>query len=80
MSPDISEDSFVAPNCVVIGDVVIAHRALISYGCVIRGDENVVSIYPGVVIQENCVITADAAVSTFFSTLVTGPRRSLIAE
>ena len=53
----------MAPNCIVVGDVVIAHEVIVSYGCVIRGDENVVSIYPGTVIQENCVITADAAVS-----------------
>ncbi|KAJ1493773.1 trimeric LpxA-like protein [Baffinella frigidus] len=61
--PGIAVDSFVAPNVTVIGDVMISHRVIVSYGCVIRGDENVVSIFPGTVIQENCVITADAAVS-----------------
>jgi gamma-carbonic anhydrase len=64
-TPGISVDSFVAPNCTVLGEIMIAHRVMLMYGCVVRGDENDVTIYPGTVIQENCVITSDAPQSDF---------------
>ncbi|NEQ22298.1 MAG: gamma carbonic anhydrase family protein, partial [Microcoleus sp. SIO2G3] len=37
-SPDLSQAAFIAPNAVVIGQVLLAAGASIWYGAVVRGD------------------------------------------
>jgi carbonic anhydrase/acetyltransferase-like protein (isoleucine patch superfamily) len=37
-TPRIASDAFVAPNAVVIGDVVIGPGSSVWFGCVLRGD------------------------------------------
>ncbi|HSM08104.1 MAG TPA: gamma carbonic anhydrase family protein [Gemmatimonadota bacterium] len=36
--PTIADDAWVAPGAVVVGDVTLASRASVWYGCVLRGD------------------------------------------
>lgn len=65
--PQIAEDAFIAPNAVIIGNVVIQEKANIWFGVVLRGDEGQIIIGPRVSIQDNTVIH-------------TNPRNSTIVE
>lgn len=54
--PIIGEDSFLAENAAIIGDVVIGEGCSIWYGTVLRGDVNSIRIGSGTNIQDGTVI------------------------
>ncbi len=54
--PQIAEDAFIAPNVVIIGDVVIEEKANIWFGVVLRGDEGRIVIGPRASVQDNTVV------------------------
>lgn len=54
--PKIDPSAFVAPGAVVIGDVVIGPQSSIWFGCVVRGDVNVIRIGARTNIQDGTVI------------------------
>ena len=54
--PQIAAGSFIAPTAVVIGEVEIAADCGIWFGCVLRGDGNVIRIGPRTNIQDGTVI------------------------
>lgn len=56
--PTVSNDTFVAPNASVIGDVTIGDRSTVWYGAVIRGDVNKISIGANTNIQDRVVVHA----------------------
>ncbi len=57
-SPRLAPDAFVAPNAVLVGDVVVGPEASIWFGAVLRGDHSKYGIRVGArtSIQDNCVI------------------------
>jgi carbonic anhydrase/acetyltransferase-like protein (isoleucine patch superfamily) len=54
--PTISPKAFIAPGASVIGDVVIGEDTGVWFGCVIRGDVNIVRIGSRTNIQDGTVI------------------------
>jgi carbonic anhydrase/acetyltransferase-like protein (isoleucine patch superfamily) len=54
--PTIAADAFIAETAVVIGDVTIAPRASIWYGCVLRGDVNYIRVGERTNIQDGTII------------------------
>jgi carbonic anhydrase/acetyltransferase-like protein (isoleucine patch superfamily) len=50
---------FVAPNAVLIGDVVLHEDASVWFGCVLRGDADRIEIGAGSNIQDGAVLHAD---------------------
>ena len=58
--PAISPDAFIAPNAVVIGDVVIGPETGVWFGCVVRGDMNEIRIGARTNIQDGTVIHVDS--------------------
>ena len=56
VSPRIDESAFLAPTSTVIGDVEIGADSNIWFGCIIRGDVNVVRIGERTNIQDGTVI------------------------
>ncbi|MFI4983797.1 MAG: gamma carbonic anhydrase family protein [Rickettsiales bacterium] len=54
--PKIASDAFIADNAVIIGDVEIASKANIWFGCVLRGDVNHIRIGEGTNIQDGTII------------------------
>ncbi len=56
MMPKIDPAAFIAPGAVIIGDVEIAAGASIWFGCVLRGDVNVIRIGENSNIQDGTVI------------------------
>lgn len=54
--PTIHPDAFIAPGAVVIGDVHIGAESNIWFGCVIRGDVNIIRIGTRTNIQDGTVV------------------------
>ncbi len=55
-TPQIGEDTFLADNAAIIGDVVIGTGCSIWFGTVLRGDVNSIRIGNGVNIQDGSVL------------------------
>lgn len=47
---------FIAPNAIVVGDVVLGNDVNIWYGAVLRGDSGTITVGQGTNIQDNCVV------------------------
>lgn len=54
--PTIHPTAFIAPGAVIIGDVEIAAEASIWFGCVLRGDVNIIRIGPRSNLQDGTVV------------------------
>ena len=59
VSPEIADDTWVAPDANVIGNVRLEEGASIWFGCTLRGDNEVIFIGRGSNIQENTVMHTD---------------------
>ena len=57
-SPRLASSSFVHPDAILIGDVVIGEKCFIGAGAVLRGDYGSIVIGNGSNVQENCVLHA----------------------
>ena len=51
-TPRVAEDAFIAPNAVLIGDVVIEAGASVWFGCVLRADVGSIRVGPRSNIQD----------------------------
>ena len=58
--PRIADDAFIAPGAVIVGDVEIGNQSSIWFGCVIRGDENIVRIGARSNLQDGTVVHVSA--------------------
>ena len=56
VSPQIASDAFIAPNAVIIGDVVIGPGVTIWFNCVLRGDVNHIRVGARTNIQDGTVV------------------------
>lgn len=56
MAPRIGQRVFVAPNAVVVGDVVLGDDASLWFSCVARGDVNAIRIGARTNIQDMCCL------------------------
>lgn len=56
ISPTISDKAFIAPGAVVIGDVQIGAGTGVWFGCVVRGDVNLIRIGERTNIQDGTVV------------------------
>jgi carbonic anhydrase/acetyltransferase-like protein (isoleucine patch superfamily) len=54
--PIIADDTFLAPNCTVVGDVLVGSHCSIWFNAVIRGDVNYIKIGDYTNIQDNVTI------------------------
>ncbi|HOT82867.1 MAG TPA: gamma carbonic anhydrase family protein, partial [Candidatus Defluviicoccus seviourii] len=54
--PKIAPSAFIAPTATVIGDVEIGEDAGIWFGCIIRGDVNIIRIGARTNIQDGTII------------------------
>jgi carbonic anhydrase/acetyltransferase-like protein (isoleucine patch superfamily) len=56
VSPTISPGVWLAPGCVVVGDVVIESDSSVWYGSVLRGDVNAIRVGARSNLQDQCVV------------------------
>ncbi|SPJ28787.1 gamma carbonic anhydrase family protein [Falsiruegeria mediterranea] len=59
-TPDIHEDTWVAPDANLIGKVVLEAGSSVWFGCTIRADHEEIRVGEGSNVQENCVMHIDA--------------------
>ncbi|NQY59931.1 gamma carbonic anhydrase family protein [Cognatishimia sp.] len=59
VSPQISDDSWIAPDASVIGKIVIQEGASVWFGATLRGDNEEIVIGKGSNVQENSIIHTD---------------------
>jgi len=64
IKPDIHEDTFIADNASVIGDVSIGKGSSVWYGAVIRGDIEKITIGEFTNIQDNSVVHTETDIPT----------------
>jgi len=53
-------DYWIAPDAVVIGSVVLEPNASIWFGCIVRGDDDTITIGENSQLQDGCVLHVDA--------------------
>ncbi|MEP3440088.1 MAG: gamma carbonic anhydrase family protein [Sulfitobacter sp.] len=58
-APQISDSAWVAHDANVIGNVSLADKSSIWFGCTLRGDNELISVGAGSNVQENCVCHTD---------------------
>ena len=59
IAPTIADDSWVAPDANVIGNVSVEEGASVWFGCTIRGDNEPIVVGKGSNVQENTVMHTD---------------------
>jgi carbonic anhydrase/acetyltransferase-like protein (isoleucine patch superfamily) len=64
IKPNIHENTFIAENAVVIGDVNIEEGASIWYNAVLRGDIESITIGKYSNIQDNCTVHTETNIPT----------------
>ena len=69
--PVIGKGVYIAPNAVIVGDVVLKDGASVWFGAVVRGDEGRIVIGEGTSIQDNCVVHVNASSDTVIEADVT---------
>lgn len=57
--PEIAEDSWIAPDANLIGQVVIEAGGSVWFGCTLRGDNEEIRVGAGSNVQENVVCHTD---------------------
>ena len=59
LTPTVHEDSWIAPDANVIGNVELQAAASVWFSATLRGDNELIQIGAGTNIQENCVLHTD---------------------
>lgn len=81
ISPKIHPTAFIAPGAVIIGDVEIGPESSVWFGCVVRGDVNIVRIGARSNIQDGTVIhVAEEGHGTFIGDDVTVGHSALLHD
>ena len=53
-------DYWIAPNAIVIGSVIVGANVSIWFNCVVRGDDDTITIGENSQLQDGCVVHVDA--------------------
>ncbi len=78
MSPRIHERVFLAPGCVVVGDVEIGEDSSVWFGAVIRGDVAPIKIGARTNIQDGSVIHVDTGTPCVLGDDITVGHRAIV--
>jgi len=77
-TPDLSQAAFVAPNAVVMGEVLLAAGASVWYSAVVRGDVERIEIGEGTNIQDGAILHGDPGKPTILEAHVTIGHRAVV--
>jgi gamma-carbonic anhydrase len=78
VAPRVHPSAFIAPNAAVIGNVEIGPESGVWFGCVIRGDTNVIRIGARSNIQDGTIIHVDDVAATTIGDDVTVGHAAII--
>ncbi|MFP7570591.1 gamma carbonic anhydrase family protein [Marivita sp. S2033] len=59
VSPQVDDDTWIAPDANIIGHIIIRDGASVWFGSTLRGDNEPITVGQGSNIQENCVLHTD---------------------
>ncbi len=76
--PQIAPDVFIAPGASIVGDVVLAERVSIWFGCVLRGDVNRIEVRERSNLQDGTVVHLGDRDPTFVAEEVVIGHRAVI--
>ncbi len=76
--PDFSQAAFVAPNAIVIGQVLLSAGVSIWYGAVVRGDIERIEIGERTNIQDGAILHGDPGKPTILEDHVTVGHRAVV--
>lgn len=62
--PQYSYNTYISPNCTIVGEVLIGSESQVWYGAVIRGDLNAVRIGNNTSVGDNVSITTAGSLPT----------------
>ena len=68
--PQINSSSYVHPQAIIIGDVIVGSECFVGPGAVLRGDFGKIIVGNGSVIQDNCIIHTDPECITIIESYV----------
>ncbi len=68
--PIIPDTTFIHPQAVIIGEVILGENCYVGAGAIVRGDYGNIIIGDGSNIQENCVIHSEPETTAVFETNV----------
>lgn len=74
----IDETAYVAPNATIIGQVEVGAEASIWFGCVLRGDNDPITVGPRSNVQDLSVIHTDEGVPCRIGSGVTVGHRAVL--
>ena len=57
-------DYWIAPDAIVIGSVIMEPNASVWFGCIVRGDDDTITIGENSQLQDGCVVHVDPGVPT----------------
>ncbi|MCD6546317.1 MAG: gamma carbonic anhydrase family protein [Thermotogae bacterium] len=76
--PKISRNVFIAPNAIVVGDVILEEGVSIWYGAILRGDIEPIIVKKFSNIQDNCVVHTSKGYPVTIGEYVTVGHKSVI--
>jgi carbonic anhydrase/acetyltransferase-like protein (isoleucine patch superfamily) len=59
-------DYYIAPGAIVVGSVILEHNVSIWFNCVVRADNDLITLGEGSQIQDGSVLHADPGAPIFF--------------
>ncbi len=62
ISPKVGENTFIADNAAIVGDVTIGENSSVWFGAVIRGDEGKITIGNNTNIQDNATVHSETKI------------------
>lgn len=77
-APDLSLAAFVAPNAVVVGQVLLAAGVSVWYGAVLRGDVDRIEVGERTNIQDGAILHGDPGEPTILEDHVTVGHRAVV--
>jgi len=76
--PQVASDAFIAPNAILIGDVVVRSGASVWFGTVLRGDMDRIEIGERSNVQDNSTVHTDTNEPTLIGPDVTIGHMALV--
>ena len=71
-------DYYIAPGAIVVGSVILEHNVSIWFNCVVRADNDLITLGEGSQIQDGSVLHSDPGAPVFFEKNVSVGHRAMI--
>jgi carbonic anhydrase/acetyltransferase-like protein (isoleucine patch superfamily) len=73
-----ADEYWIAPNAIVLGDVILKKNASVWFGAVVRGDNDPITIGEGTNVQDGAVLHTDAGIPLTLGAKVTVGHQAML--